>query len=185
MTIRKLAAAANSAIIVIGLIMSSCSAGTNNNQSATASSAKSHAKMSRADMSCPRTPVALQFKDAVLASGGTIEPIHTRDGLAVLATAPSADGTARIRAAAQAYLQQSQQVTTAQAAPTAKLSASCSQVLAALQAGTVVESTADTEKGTLLSISTSDPRLVQLLQQGDCCKFCTCPSTNWRCAGCC
>jgi hypothetical protein len=181
---RNLTAAARTAIIIIGLLFSACKGGTADDQNVSANTTQSHPKMSKADMSCPRTKVALQFKDAVLATGGTIEPIHTKDGLAVLATAPTDDGAARIRAAAQAYLQQSLQVTNSKAAP-AKLSASCSEIIGALKSGTVVESTADTQKGTLLSISTTDSRLVDLLQTGDCCKFCTCPTTNWRCAGCC
>ena len=185
-----LPAAAFAALITVALGLGSCTDADNRDRQSAANSGNTHEAgnaqevMSRADANCPRTQVADRFKAAVLASHGQIEPIHTSDGLAVLATTENPQDIERVRAAAQSYLRESRQLDAA-ATSNAEMSASCREILGAVEAGTVRESAAETEKGVLLSISTTDTRMSGLLQRDNCCQFCVCPSTNHRCAGCC
>jgi hypothetical protein len=130
------------------------------------------------DTSCPRYNIAANLKKLVAANQGAIEPIHIPDGLAVLATANTAAGVKAIQAAAKSYMRDMQKAVPAGGSQ-------CASVMKAVNAGQIKEAVTTTEKGVLITLITRDKNLKTVLQQGNCCDYCICPSTVTRCSGCC
>ena len=131
------------------------------------------------DTSCPRYEVAQKFKQAVVANQGEIEPIHIPEGLAIFATAKTVEQVTAIQTAAKQYLAANRMLV-----PDNK-STPCWVALRAIKEGMITENVTPTEKGVLITLITRDARLREVLQQGNCCQYCICPSTVTRCAGCC
>ena len=134
---------------------------------------------SKPDTSCPRYQVVQEFKQAVMSNDGEIEPIHISDGLAILATAKTLAQAKMIQAAAKQYIAATQKLT-----PENKRTP-CWIALKAIKEGQISESATPTERGVLVTLVTRDASLREVLQQGNCCQYCICPSTNARCQGCC
>jgi hypothetical protein len=145
---------------------------------ATPTVAMAQTHVMKPDTSCPRYEVAANLKKAVATTQGAIEPIHIPDGLAVLATANTPAGVKSIQTAAKQYLTAMQK-----AAPGG--GSHCATVMKALKGGQIKESVTMTEKGVLITLITRDANLKKVLQQGNCCDYCICPTRVTRCAGCC
>ena len=136
-------------------------------------------QMTKSDTTCPRYAIAANLKAVVAANKGVVEPVHTPDGIAVVATAPTDAGVKAIQAAAAKYQADMSK------APVAGGGPNCVAVMRAVSGGQVKESVMTTSNGALILISTGDQNLRDVIQKGNCCDYCVCPSTNHRCSGCC
>ncbi|MDP9267082.1 MAG: hypothetical protein M3P27_01995 [Acidobacteriota bacterium] len=138
-------------------------------------------KKIKLDPTCKRDQSIMAFQKTIKANGGAIDTIHLKNGLIVLVTARSAKAAKAIQAAAADYRTQEDK---AAGEKGNSLDPHCQTLLRLMQQGTVTAETHNIAEGVMLVYLTADPGTVVTIQD-DCCKWCTCPSSNWRCSGCC
>ncbi len=129
---------------------------------------------------CPRDVLIKEIQATIKKSGGTIEPVHFKDGIAIVITTKSADAIKTVHKSVDAY----QAKRAKHAAPAAD--GYCASLMKAVAAKQLTEQTEKTSTGALLLYGTADQMLVSKLHKDDCCNWCVCPAgTVTSCARCC
>ena len=132
------------------------------------------------DPKCPRDQAIMAFQKVVKANGGAIDTVHTKNGLIVLVTAPTEKGAKAIQSAAAQYDAAAQKVM----ASKENVDAHCLELLRLVQQGQVSAETDNIGAGVMFVYTANDASKTVTVQD-DCCKWCVCPTTNYRCAHCC
>ncbi len=129
---------------------------------------------------CPRDVLIKDIQATIKKSGGTIEPVHLKDGIAIVVTTKSASAVKAVHKSVDAYLAKR----TGYAAPSA--GNSCASIMKSVAAKQLSEQAEKTSTGALLLYGTSDNALVEKLHKDDCCNWCVCPAGSvTSCARCC
>lgn len=133
-----------------------------------------------ADAACPRDVLIKDVQATIKKSGGTIEPVHLKDGIAIVVTAKSASAVKSVHKAVDVYLARRAKY----AAPPS--GDSCVSLMKSVAAKQLSEQAEKTSTGALLLYGTSDSTLVAKLHKDDCCNWCVCPAgTVTSCQRCC
>jgi len=119
------------------------------------------------DGSCPRSVAIQEFKKAVLAGGGTVDSVHVSGGIAVIVTASSKSNAAVIQKAASDYLER------VKGLGLDKGTGPCAELSQAISSGKIAETMAPFGTGALFMITSADRTLEKLIQDNDCCRWCT------------
>ena len=148
--------------------------------------AEEHNGKHAVDLTCARTAAIQEFKEAVLAKGAAIDSVHVRDGIAVVVTAGSPEGSTAIEAARQKYATfQAASVQEKKSMGAAKrLAGACEQISQAIADGRITEETTPFGAGILFLITSRDSKLRVIIQDNDCCNWCG-PCDSHSTAGCC
>lgn len=129
---------------------------------------------------CPRDALIKEVQAAIKKSGGTIEPVHLKDGIAIVITTKSADAIKAVHKSVDAY----QAKRAKYVAPASD--SYCVSMMKAIAAKQLTEQTGKTSTGALLLYGTADQMLVSKLHKDDCCNWCVCPAgTVTSCTRCC
>lgn len=133
-----------------------------------------------AGAACPRDVLIKDIQATIKKSGGTIEPVHLKDGIAIVVTAKSANGIKAVHKAVDAYLAKRPKYVSP---PSGDY---CASIMKAVAAKQLSEQTEKTSTGALLLYATPDSVLVAKLHKDDCCSWCVCPAGSvTSCTRCC
>ena len=132
------------------------------------------------DTTSARLRATNDLKEAVKKNGATMEPIHTKDGIAVVVSTGDAAKLKAIQEAGDQYASASAKI------GTTSEHGNMTFVVQRIGGKTITQQVQKTSTGLLIILSSNDAATVEWLQTSGCCDYCVCPAgTVTHCAQCC
>ena len=121
-----------------------------------------------------------KFKESVNSVGGSIEPVDFTRGIVVLVTGNDKTQIESIQRTTQEYGDQEKK-----GFSDSELCQNCVKLFKAFRDNKAKKEFMMTEKGASIVINYNIDDWTTLYPLSPCCDYCICPSSNWRCSGCC
>jgi hypothetical protein len=128
---------------------------------------------------CTRDKAIAGFVQAVRSQGGTVDSVHLKGGMAVVASASTSDAVKAIQDRAATYIAEQKDF------KDSSLDEHCRAMLRAIKESKIDYELVNTASGVLFVFLARDSSSLPIIL-GDCCDWCVCPAgTHTGCARCC